>query len=45
MEGKRAVLYLRLSKEDKDKLCKGDESASIINQRLLLKEYAAAVKL
>lgn len=41
MEGKRAVLYLRLSKEDKDKLCKGDESASIINQRLLLKEYAS----
>lgn len=36
----RAVLYLRLSKEDKDKLQKGDESASITNQRLLLTEYA-----
>lgn len=36
----RAVLYLRLSKEDKDKLRKGDESASISNQRLLLTEYA-----
>lgn len=36
----RAVLYLRLSKEDKDKLRKGDESASIMNQRLLLTEYA-----
>ena len=37
---KRAVLYLRLSKEDKDKLNKGDASASIQNQRLLLIEYA-----
>lgn len=36
----RAVLYLRLSKEDKDKLRKGDESVSITNQRLLLAEYA-----
>lgn len=36
----RAVLYLRLSKEDKDKLNKGDDSASIQNQRLLLTDYA-----
>ncbi len=36
----RAVLYLRLSKEDKDKLTKGDDSASIQNQRLLLTDYA-----
>lgn len=36
----RAVLYLRLSKEDLDKLREGDESASIKNQRLLLIEYA-----
>lgn len=41
MEGKnKAALYLRLSKEDKDKLCKGDDSASIQNQRLLLTDYA-----
>lgn len=36
----RAALYLRLSKEDKDKLKKGDDSASIQNQRLLLTDYA-----
>lgn len=36
----RAVLYLRLSKEDADKVTKGDDSASIKNQRLLLTEYA-----
>lgn len=36
----RAVLYLRLSKEDVDKLIKGDDSASIKNQRLLLTDYA-----
>ncbi len=36
----RAVLYLRLSKEDADKLSKGDDSASIRNQRLLLTDYA-----
>ena len=35
-----AALYLRLSKEDMDKLCRGDESASIQNQRLLLTDYA-----
>lgn len=38
--GTRTVLYLRLSKEDKDKLNKGDDSASIQNQRLLLTDYA-----
>lgn len=36
----RAVLYLRLSKEDADKVSRGDDSASIRNQRLLLTEYA-----
>ena len=38
----RAVLYLRLSKEDADKISKGDDSASIKNQRLLLTDYALA---
>ena len=37
---KKAVLYLRLSKEDVDKISEGDDSASIKNQRLLLVEYA-----
>jgi site-specific DNA recombinase len=36
----RAVLYLRLSKEDADKVKRGDDSASIKNQRLLLTDYA-----
>lgn len=40
MAKNRAVLYLRLSKEDADKLEKGDDSASIKNQRLLLVDYA-----
>lgn len=40
MDGNRAVLYLRLSKEDADKISKGDDSASIKNQRLLLTDYA-----
>ena len=39
--GKRVVLYLRLSKEDLDK-CGGDNSESIINQRLLLTDHALA---
>lgn len=38
--GKKAVLYLRLSKEDLHKIREGDDSASIKNQRLLLTEYA-----
>ena len=42
MKGNRAVLYLRLSKEDADKLSAGDDSASIKNQRLLLTDYALA---
>lgn len=41
-EKTKAALYLRLSKEDKDKLTKGDDSASIQNQRLLLTDYALA---
>ena len=40
MSKNRAVLYLRLSKEDVNKLNAGDDSASIRNQRLLLTEYA-----
>ena len=36
----KAVLYLRISKEDVDKINKGDDSESIINQRLLLMDYA-----
>lgn len=40
MEGNRAVLYLRLSKEDIDKVNKGDDSSSIKSQRLLLTDYA-----
>lgn len=40
MEGNRAVLYLRLSKEDVDKVNKGDDSSSIKSQRLLLTDYA-----
>ena len=36
----KAALYLRLSKEDVDKIHKGDDSESIINQRLLLMDYA-----
>lgn len=39
-EKDKAALYLRLSKEDKDKLTAGDDSASIQNQRLLLTDYA-----
>lgn len=39
-EKNRVALYLRLSKEDQDKLQKGDDSASIQNQRLLLTDYA-----
>ncbi|MEG0805237.1 MAG: recombinase family protein [Lachnospiraceae bacterium] len=42
MKGNRAVLYLRLSKEDADKIDRGDDSASIRNQRLLLTDYALA---
>ena len=42
MDGKRAVLYLRLSKEDLHKRKEGDDSISIKNQRLLLTEYALA---
>ncbi len=36
----RAVLYLRLSKEDVDKVNKGDDSSSIKSQRLLLTDFA-----
>lgn len=43
MDGKRAVLYLRLSKEDLHKIRAGDDSASIKNQRLMLTEYALAM--
>ena len=40
MEENRAVLYLRLSKEDVNKVSEGDDSASIVNQRLLLTDFA-----
>lgn len=40
LNNNRAVLYLRLSKEDQDKLTQGDDSASITNQRLLLTDFA-----
>lgn len=40
MDGKRAALYLRLSKEDLHKMKEGDDSISIRNQRLMLTEYA-----
>lgn len=36
----KAAIYCRLSKEDKDKLNQGDESASIQNQKMLLVDYA-----
>lgn len=36
-----AAIYCRLSKEDADKISKGDESGSILNQKLLLADYAA----
>lgn len=42
MNKNRAVIYLRLSKEDLNKLKEGDESSSIKNQRLMLTEYALA---
>ena len=35
-----AALYLRLSKEDIDKINRGDDSESIKNQRLLLTDEA-----
>ena len=40
MKALRAALYGRLSKEDSDKIQDGDDSESIINQRLLLTSYA-----
>lgn len=36
----KAAIYCRLSKEDVDKLNKGDDSESIQNQKLLLMDYA-----
>lgn len=36
----RAAIYCRLSKEDFDKINKGDDSESIQNQKLLLMDYA-----
>lgn len=40
----KAVLYLRLSKEDRNKVNKGDDSESIINQRIMLSDYAMRLK-
>ncbi len=36
----KAAIYCRLSKEDMDKLNKGDDSESIKNQKMLLENYA-----
>lgn len=36
----KAAIYLRLSKEDTDKTDKDSVSKSIVNQRLLLTDYA-----
>jgi DNA invertase Pin-like site-specific DNA recombinase len=36
----KAAIYCRLSKEDEDKINRGDDSASIQNQKLLLVDYA-----
>lgn len=36
----KAAIYCRLSKEDEDKFRKGDDSESILNQKLLLMDYA-----
>lgn len=40
MKKTRAVLYVRLSKEDSDKVQKTEESESIRNQKQLLRDYA-----
>lgn len=36
----KVAIYCRLSDEDKNKLNKGDDSESIVNQRMMLIEYA-----
>jgi DNA invertase Pin-like site-specific DNA recombinase/DNA-binding transcriptional MerR regulator len=36
----KVAIYVRLSKEDQDKLNKGDDSASIQNQKMMLVDYA-----
>ena len=36
----KVAIYCRLSDEDKNKISKGDDSESIINQKLMLTEYA-----
>lgn len=36
----KVAIYCRLSKEDQDKIDKGDESGSIQNQKILLVDYA-----
>lgn len=40
MANEKVALYIRLSKEDEDKIKKDDESESIQNQELLLRQYA-----
>lgn len=37
----KAAIYCRLSEEDRYKDCKGDDSESIKNQKLMLSQYAA----
>lgn len=38
----KVAIYCRLSKEDQDKLEKGDDSASIQNQKMMLVDYATS---
>lgn len=40
MTKEKVALYIRLSKEDKDKIKKGDDSESIQNQELMLRQVA-----
>ncbi len=42
MNEEKVAIYCRLSKEDEDKINKGDDSESIQNQKLLLVDYAMA---
>ncbi len=42
MSKEKVAIYCRLSKEDEEKINKGDDSESIQNQKLLLMDYAMA---
>lgn len=41
MNIEKVAVYIRLSKEDIDKIYKGDDSESVKNQKLMLSEYTA----